>query len=151
MPRVGVARGMRLGWGGYVRAEFYPTFSFHQTSSAKAYRIERCHGGKKSGLPAIGICPLLPNVEGVAVVGVIAAIEGRLAALVSHEGFCEGYKNNAPHVPYTGVTGKISNRRRRASMQLRAVGLRANVCRSLCYNIQVVVFHALQRSQACVR
>ena len=105
MPRAGVARGMRLGWGGYVRAEFYPTFSFHQTSSAKAYRIERCHGGKRSSLPAIGVYPFPPNVEGVAVEGVITAIEGRLTALVSHEGFCEGYKNNAPHVPYTGSDG----------------------------------------------
>ena len=105
MPRAGVARGMRLGWGGYVRAEFYPTFSFHQTSSAKANRIGRCHGEKRSSLPAIGVYPFPPNVEGVAVEGVIAAIEGRLTALVSHEGFCEGYKNNAPHVPYAGSDG----------------------------------------------
>lgn len=60
---------------------------------------------EKVWLPAIGICPFPPNVEGVAVEGVIAAIEGRLTALVSHEGFCEGYKNNAPHVPYTGSDG----------------------------------------------
>ena len=88
-----------------MRAEFYPTFSFHQTSSAKAYRIERCHGEKRSSLPAIGDYPFPPNVEGVAVEGVIAAIEGCLTALVSHEGFCEGYNNNAPHVPYTGSDG----------------------------------------------
>ena len=88
-----------------MRAEFYQTFSFHQTSSAKANRIGRCHGEKRSSLPAIGVYPFPPNVEGVAVEGVITAIEGRLAALVSHEGFCEGYKNNAPHVPYTGSDG----------------------------------------------
>lgn len=56
-------------------------------------------------LPYVSICPFPPNVEGVAVVGVIAAIEGRLTALLSHEGFCEGYKNNAPHVPNTGSDG----------------------------------------------
>ena len=37
-------------------------------------------------LPYVSICPFPPNVEGVAVVGVVAAIEGRLAALVCHEG-----------------------------------------------------------------
>ena len=56
-------------------------------------------------LPYVSICPFPPKVEGVAVEGVIAAIEGRLTALVSLEGFCEGYKNNAPHVPYTGSDG----------------------------------------------
>ena len=134
-----------------MRAEFYPTFSFHQTSSAKANRIGRCHGEKRSSLPAIGVYPFPPNVEGVAVEGVIAAIEGRLTALVSHEGFLRVTITTLPMCLTQGVTGKKSNRRRRASMQLRAVGLRANECRSLCYNIQVVVFHALQRSQACVR
>lgn len=54
---------------------------------------------------SLGVYSFPPNVEGVAVVGVVAAIEGRLTALVSHEGFCEGYKNNAPHVPYTGSDG----------------------------------------------
>ena len=96
-------------------------------------------------LPYVSICPFPPNVEGVAVVGVVAAIEGRLTVLVSHEGFLRVTITTLPMCLTQGVTGKKSNRRRRASMQLRTVGLRANVCRSLCYNIQVVVFHALQR------